>query len=77
VLNRLWEDEHLTSPSPPQPDPDAKPNLNPIVTDPPKFVADTTNGKLYTVGDGEDLISLVHVWGEKGREERTIGRGVH
>lgn len=66
--------EKLASPSHPQPDPNAKPNLNPILTDPPKFVASTTNGKLYTVGDGDDLINLVHVWGESRRREPEEGR---
>ena len=47
-----------------QPDPNAKPNLNPIQTDPPKFIKQVKNGKLYSVGSGEDLIYLVHVWGE-------------
>ncbi len=46
-----------------QPDPNAKPNLNPIQTDPPKFIKQVKNGKLYSVGSGEDLIYLVHVWG--------------
>lgn len=27
---------------------------------------DAKNAKLYTVGDGEDQISLVHVWGGRG-----------
>ena len=47
-----------------QPDPNAKPNLNPIQTDPPKFIKQVKNGKLYSVGSEEDLIYLVHVWGE-------------
>ena len=47
-----------------QPDPNAKPNLNPIQTAPPKFIKSVANGKLYTVGDGDDMISVVHVWGE-------------
>ena len=46
-----------------QPDPNAKPNLNPIQTDPPKFIKEVKNGKLYSVGSGEDMIYLVHVWG--------------
>lgn len=46
-----------------QPDPNAKPNLNPIQTDPPKFIKQVKNGKLYSVGSGEDIIYLVHVWG--------------
>lgn len=47
-----------------QPSPDAKPNLNQIVTDPPKLVNSTTHGKLLTVGDGDDLIYILHVWGK-------------
>jgi len=47
-----------------KPSPDAKPNLNPIQTSPPVFVKSTKNGKLYTVGTGDDLIHLVHVWGK-------------
>ena len=60
-----------------QPDPDAKPNLNPIQAAPPEFVSSTSNGKLYTVGHGDDMISLVHVWGEwctAGREWCMAGR---
>ena len=48
-----------------QPGPDAKPNLNPIQTAPPKFVKSCKNGKLYTVGDENDLIYVVHVWGKQ------------
>ena len=47
-----------------QPDPNAKLNLNPIQTDPPKFIKQVKNGKLYSVGSGEDMIYLVHVWGK-------------
>lgn len=47
-----------------QPDPNAKPNLNPIQTDPPKFIKQVKNGKLYSIGSGEDMIYLVHVWGK-------------
>jgi len=46
-----------------KPDPDAKPNLNTIYTAAPTFVRSVKNGNLYTVGDGEDKISIVHVWG--------------
>ena len=58
----------LMSPLPPschpQPDPNAKPNHNPVQTGLPKFVKSVKNGKLYTVGEGDDLVHLVHVWGE-------------
>ena len=54
-----------------QPDPNAKPNANPIQTAPPVFVRASKNGKLYTVGDGEDQVYVVHVWGE--RAEHAVG----
>lgn len=46
-----------------KPDPGAQPNLNPIYTAAPTFVKAVPNGKLYVVGDGDDQISVVHVWG--------------
>jgi hypothetical protein len=48
-----------------QPDANAKPNLNPIYTDPPRLVKTVSNGKRYTVGNGEDAFDIVHVWGER------------
>jgi len=45
------------------PKPDAKPNLNQIYTSPPTFVKSVANGSLYYVGDGEDQINVVHLWG--------------
>jgi len=45
------------------PDPNAKPNLNPIITTPPTFLKSTTNGKLYQIQPGTTKISVVHVWG--------------
>lgn len=51
------------------PKPDAKPNTKPILTGAPVFVRSVPNGKLYTVGSGDDIIPVVHVWGtpyEKG-----------
>ena len=45
---------------------DAKPgprNLLPIDDAPPKFVKQVKNGKLYTVGQGDDTRSLIHLWG--------------
>ena len=50
-----------------QPDPSAKPNLNPIQTAPPLFVKSVKNGKLYTVGEGDDMINVVHIWGKTSR----------
>jgi exportin-7 len=46
-----------------KPSPTAKPNNNPIYVDPPSFVKSVPNGKLFTVGIGEDEINIVHVWG--------------
>ena len=58
-----------------KPHPDAKPNLNPIFTSDPVFVREVKNAKLYTVGDGDDKISVVHLWGspyERGYAHGTI-----
>ena len=46
-----------------KPDPNAKPNLNPIIDQAPKFVKQIQNGKLYTVGSGDEQIYIVHLWG--------------
>jgi hypothetical protein len=35
----------------------------PILTDPPIFVKSVPNGKLYTVGSGDDTVPVVHLWG--------------
>ena len=59
----IWYASYCTSPSP-QPSPDAKPNLHEVLTAAPKLVSSAANGKLLTVGDGDDLIHLLHVWGE-------------
>jgi len=40
-----------------------KSNTNPIQTAPPKFLAQVNNGKLYSIGQGDDTILLLHVWG--------------
>eukprot|EP01102_Stenamoeba_stenopodia_P020893 TRINITY_DN8296_c0_g1_i1.p1 TRINITY_DN8296_c0_g1~~TRINITY_DN8296_c0_g1_i1.p1 ORF type:complete len:480 (-),score=84.84 TRINITY_DN8296_c0_g1_i1:72-1430(-) len=46
------------------PDPNAQPNMNPIFTDAPVFVASVPNGTLYTIGPaGPSQIQIVHVWG--------------
>jgi len=58
-----------------KPHPDAKPNLNTIFTADPVFVREVKNAKLYTVGDGDDKISVVHLWGtpyERGFAHGTI-----
>nr|XP_006823776.1 PREDICTED: protein dcd1A-like [Saccoglossus kowalevskii] len=58
-----------------KPDPHAKSNLNPLQTDPPTFVKQIKNAKLYTVGKGDDVINVLHLWGtpyEKGYAHGTI-----
>ena len=50
-----------------KPDPNAKPNLNPVDDEKPIFVKSVQYGngqaKLYTVGHGDDEIYVVHLWG--------------
>ncbi len=46
-----------------KPDPNAKPNLNPIINEEPVFVNQVKNAKLYTIGKGDDQIYVVHLWG--------------
>ena len=46
-----------------KPDPNAQPNLNPILTTPHTFVRSVPNASLYTVGSGDDSINVVHLWG--------------
>mmetsp|Transcript_131156 Transcript_131156/g.184994 ORF Transcript_131156/g.184994 Transcript_131156/m.184994 type:complete len:443 (-) Transcript_131156:72-1400(-) len=46
-----------------KPDPNAKGNFNPVWTGTPTFVREVKNAKLYTVGEGEDKIDVVHLWG--------------
>ena len=48
---------------PEQPSPNAQPNLNPIYTNAPVYVKSVENGELWTVGEADDLINIVHVWG--------------
>ncbi len=58
-----------------QPDPNAQPNLNAIYTAPPVFVRSVPNASLYTVGGGEDTISVVHLWGAAGaRRARSLSQ---
>ena len=45
------------------PKPDAKPNLNKIYTAQPTFVRSTKNAKLYHVGNSEDRMNVLHLWG--------------
>jgi isopenicillin-N N-acyltransferase-like protein len=47
-----------------KPSPGAKPNLNAIITGDPVFVREVPNAKLYYVGSGDDVIPVVHLWGE-------------
>lgn len=42
------------------------PNLNPIDESEIKLVRTVENGSLYTIGNSEDRIWLIHVWGETG-----------
>lgn len=46
-----------------KPDPNAQQNMNPIMTDPPVFVRGIKNAQLYTVGSGDDMLNIVHLWG--------------
>ena len=58
----------LRCPLPPlpasQPDPNAQPNLSPIYTDAPQFVRAVKNAKLYTVGEADDKLNVVHLYGK-------------
>jgi len=51
------------------PDPNAQPNTNPIYTLAPTFVTSVPNAQLWTVGEGQNTVPIVHLWGtpyEKG-----------
>ncbi|KAJ8316334.1 hypothetical protein KUTeg_006348, partial [Tegillarca granosa] len=45
------------------PDPNAQQNNNPIYRGSPTLVKTVQNGKLYTVGNGEDSFYIAHIWG--------------
>lgn len=45
------------------PSPNAQANMKPILTDPPVFLNSVPNGKLYTVGEGNDTAHLLHLFG--------------
>lgn len=50
-------------------------NNSPIYDSPPKLVSEISNGRLETVGEGDDLIQIVHVWGtpyERGYAQGTL-----
>ena len=55
------------------PDPSAKPNLHPIQGKPPVHVRAVSNGLLETAGEGDELISIVHLWGTA--YERGVAHG--
>jgi len=46
------------------PNPNAQPNMNPINTEAPVFVASVENGTLYTLGTGPTQVAILHVWGD-------------
>ena len=49
-------------------------NELPIDTAPPVFVSQVANGKLYTVGLGEDKKDLVHLWGTAYEQGEAMGQ---
>ncbi len=49
-------------------------NENPIYSDPPRLLKEVEGGRLETVGEGDDAIPIVHVWGSPREVGRTIGR---
>jgi len=58
-----------------KPDPNAKENDNPIQAGDPVFVKSVKNAKQYTIGTGDDIINVVHLWGtpyEMGNAHGTI-----
>ena len=50
------------------------PNLNPIDTEPPMFVRAVKNGKLFTVGRGDDKKDLLHLWGTPYQNGLAMGQ---
>ena len=49
-------------------------NLHPIDDAKPVFVKQVINGKLYTVGQGDDKRDLVHVWGTPYENGLAMGQ---
>lgn len=47
-----------------QPDPNAQQNLLKTATGEPTLVRTVKNAKLYSVGEGEDTIDVVHIYGK-------------
>ena len=37
--------------------------MNPIINQKPIFVKEIKNAKLYRIGEGDDSINVVHLWG--------------
>lgn len=56
------------------PTPNAPRNLHDILTAPPKFVRETPNGKLFEVSTGNNVVSILHVWGTPYEMGFTHGR---
>jgi len=56
------------------PQEDAPPNLKPILTAPPTFIRESTNGKLFEVDTGNNKVSILHVWGTPYEMGFTHGR---
>ena len=50
------------------PDPAAKANANPIWSENPRFVRSVANASLFRAGNGEDEVSIVHLWGTTAHE---------
>jgi isopenicillin-N N-acyltransferase like protein len=49
-------------------------NLHPIDETPPVFVREVPNGKLYTVGLGDDKKDLLHLWGTPYQNGMAMGK---
>nr|KAG5714795.1 hypothetical protein BaRGS_000283 [Batillaria attramentaria] len=56
------------------PDPNAQPNRTPIYTAAPTLVKTISNGKRYTIGNGEDAFDIIHVWGTPYEMGRAHGQ---
>ena len=53
------------------------PNLEAVIDEPPVFVRQVANGKLYTVGTGDDIMDVMHVWGtpfEQGQAQGLLNK---
>ncbi len=56
-----------------KPSPSAQPNLHPIQSGAPKLLGTVPNGVLQSVGEGDETIRVVHVWGTP--YERGLAHG--